>query len=201
MATFQTANETIQLKKEEIRKQMMARRKTLSPGELAMISESICHALFSNFQLAEKKISLFLPIERAFEINTYPILEKALSLDSLVAAPKCNPKTVDLKHIQVDENSQFELSNYGIPEPSKGRVVSAEHIDIVVVPLLAVDRRGYRVGYGKGYYDRFLKKCSPRTQFIGISHFDELIDEIEDVHSKDIRLHAVITPNTIHRFE
>lgn len=173
----------------------------LSPKELTEISESITTSLFSNFQLAEKKISLFLPIERTNELNTYLILDKALTIGASVAVPKTNMKSNELKHIQVDENTQYEVSNYGIPEPRKGRIISAEHIDIVVVPLLAFDKSGYRVGYGKGFYDRFMKKCSPRALFIGISHFDEALDTIEGIHPNDVRLHACITPSHIYRFE
>lgn len=189
------------MKKREIRKLFLEKRRALSPGDHVNISDAVCDRLFTNFQLAEKKISLFLPIEKTYEINTYQILDKAISIGAQVAVPKTNMKTNELKHIQIDDNTQLEISDYGIPEPKKGRIISAEHIDIVIVPLLAVDKRGYRVGYGKGFYDRFMKKCSPRAQFIGISHFDELLDEIEDVHSKDIKLHALITPHHIYRFE
>lgn len=189
------------MKKQEIRKSFLDRRKALAPGELSEISESICNSLFTTFQLSEKKISLFLPIERAFELNTYLILDKALGIGAKVAVPKTNPKSNELKHLHVDENSTFEISDYGIPEPVKGKTVASEHIDIVIVPLLAVDKRGFRVGYGKGYYDRFMKKCSPRALFIGISHFDDLLDDIEDVHSQDVKLHICITPNSIYRFD
>ena len=64
-----------------------------------------------------------------------------------------------------------------------------------------MDVNGNRIGYGKGIYDRFLKKCSPRCRLIGLSHFDELVDPIEEIHKDDIALHACITPNKIHRFE
>lgn len=189
------------MKKEEIRRTFLARRKALPPGELSSISELVCNALFSNFQLNEKKISLFLPIERANELNTYFILDKAMNIGAEVAVPKINSNSNELKHIQIDENTVFELSNFGIPEPVKGRTVSAEHIDFVIVPMLAADKNGYRVGYGKGYYDRFLKRCSSKALFIGITHFDDLVDGIEDVHSRDVKLHICITPNQIYRFD
>lgn len=196
-----TRAKPLDLKKEEIRESFLERRRALSPGELTSISEAICDGLFTNFQLEGKKISLFLPIEKKYEINTYQILDKALSIGAQVAVPKTNFKTSDLKHIQIDDQTQLEISEFGIPEPQKGKVISAEHLDVVIVPLLAADQRGYRVGYGKGFYDRFMKKCSPRAIFIGITHFDDLIPEIEDIHAKDVRLHACITPNNIYRFE
>ncbi|MBL4862356.1 MAG: hypothetical protein JKY09_04995 [Crocinitomicaceae bacterium] len=63
-----------------------------------------------------------------------------------------------------------------------------------------MDKQGNRVGYGKGFYDRFLKKCSPRCKFVGLNHFDELVDTIQDLNPYDIKLDACITPNNIYRF-
>ncbi len=187
--------------KDEIRNYYLAKRETLSPKKLEKISSDICHTAFSRFQLEKKKISLFLPIERKKEINTYKIWEKALSFDAQVAVPKINPKSGELKHIVFESVDQLEISSYGIPEPKRGRVIAAEHFDIVFVPLLAVDKKGNRVGYGKGYYDRFLKKCSPRCKFIGLSHFDDLEEQIPEVNFHDIPLDFCITPTKFYRFE
>lgn len=187
--------------KEELRKLYMEKRLALSPKNLEIISEKICHSAFSNFQLEKKKISLFLPIERKKEINTYKIWEKAISFDAEVAIPKVNFKSNELKQILFESKDQLEISSYGIPEPKKGRVIAAEHFDIVFVPLLAIDKKGNRVGYGKGFYDRFLKKCAPRCKFVGLSLFDELEDSIDGINYKDIRLDYCITPNNIYRFD
>ncbi len=186
--------------KEELRLHYMEKRRALSPKQLEDISESICHIAFSSFQLEKKKISLFLPIERKKEVNTYKIWEKAVSFDAEVAVPKVNFGTNEMKQILFESTDQLEISEYGIPEPKKGRVIAAEHFDVVFVPLLAIDKKGHRVGYGKGFYDRFLKKCSPRCKFIGINHFDEFQEEIEGITFTDIKLDACITPSSIHRF-
>lgn len=186
--------------KQEIRAHYLERRKGLSPKQLEEISESVCHLVFSKYQVEGKKISLFLPIERKKEINTYRIWEKAVAFGAQVAVPKANFKTNEMKQVLFESVDQLEISDFGIPEPKKGRVIAAEHFDLVFVPLLAVDKKGNRVGYGKGFYDRFLKKCSPRCTFIGLSHFDELQEEIEDVDFHDIKLDACITPNDIYRF-
>ena len=186
--------------KSELRKYYLDKRLSLAPRQLEEISEKICHLVFSNFQLEKKKISLFLPIERKKEINTYRIWEKALSFDAEVAVPKVNFKTHELKQILFDSENQLEISKIGIPEPKKGRIIAAEHFDIVFVPLLAIDIEGNRVGYGKGYYDRFLRKCSPRCMFIGLNHFEGLEDKIIDINNNDIKLDACVTPNKIHHF-
>jgi 5-formyltetrahydrofolate cyclo-ligase len=187
--------------KQELRSKYLELRRTLSPKQLENISESVCHRVFSNFQLEKKRISLFLPIERTKEINTYKIWEKAISFDAEVAVPKINHNTNELKHVLFESKDQLEITKFGIPEPKKGRVIAAEHFDYVFVPLLAIDSSGYRVGYGKGYYDRFLKRCSPRCKFIGLNHFDDVNESISDLHAMDIKLDACITPNQIIRFE
>lgn len=186
--------------KDELRRKYLDLRKTLSPGELQRISDAVTLNLFQNFQLEKKKVSLFLPIERTHEINTYKIWEKATSFDAQVAVPKVNRKTEDMKHLLFESEDQLELSDWGIPEPSKGRVMAAEHFDIVLVPLLTVDKRGHRVGYGKGYYDRFLAKCSPRCRFIGLSHFELSENTISGISSTDVKLHGCVTPNKVYRF-
>ena len=186
--------------KSELRKYYQDKRLGLAPKQLDDISEKICHLVFSCFQLEKKKISLFLPIERKIEINTYKIWQKALSFDAQIAVPKVNLKTNELKQIVFDSKDQLEISTIGIPEPKKGRIIAAEHFDIVFVPLLAVDVEGNRVGYGKGYYDRFLRKCSPRSVFIGLNHFDGLEDKITDINNNDIKLDACVTPNNVYHF-
>lgn len=187
--------------KEELRSKYLSLRKTLSPRDMEIISDAITLNLFKNFQFENKKVSMFLPIERTKEINTYKIWEKALSFGAQVAVPKINPKTEEMKHLLFETEDQLEISEWGIPEPSKGRIIAAEHFDIVIVPLLTIDKRGHRVGYGKGYYDRFLTKCSPRCRFIGLYHFDEIEARIVDASSLDVKLHGCVTPNNIFRFE
>lgn len=187
--------------KAELREKYHQKRRALSPKALENISESVSHNLFSNFQLENKKVSLFLPIEGKKEINTYKIWQKAMSFDAQVAVPKVNSKSNEMRQILFESEDQLEVSSWGIPEPKKGRVVAAEHFDIVIVPLLTIDKKGHRVGYGKGFHDRFLSKCSPRCKFIGLYHFDDLESVIDDINGKDVRLDACITPNKIYRFD
>lgn len=199
MEFYDISIEMIKLTKQLGRIEALENRAKISPGRLREKSEMICEKLFSHFNVEGKTISLYLPIEDKQEIDTYLILEKAISLNAKMAIPKANFENLELTHRVYEGISQLELSEYGIPEPKDGKLVRPAHFDIVIVPLLICDKRGYRVGYGKGFYDRFLKKCGPQTQFIGLSFF-EPIDEILDVNEHDIRLHACITPEEIYRF-
>lgn len=188
------------MKKQEIRELYKQKRRELSPNELENRSEMVCELLFKNFQLGEKTISLFLPIERQKEINTYLILEKGLTLDARIALPKMNAETQTLRHLLFESHAQLEVNDLGIPEPRSGKTIKLKDLEFVLIPLLAFDNRGNRVGYGKGYYDKFLRKCSPSCVLIGLSLFDETV-EIADIEAHDIRLHYCITPTQIVRFD
>ena len=189
----------IKMEKKEIRILFKEKRRELSPSELNMRSEAICQLLFSHFQLENKRVSLFLPIERHKEINTYFILEKGLSLDVHIALPKMNPETETLQHFYFESHSQLEVNSMGIPEPKNGKIAKTKDLDFVFIPLLAFDDKGNRVGYGKGYYDKFLRKCSPTCVFIGLSLFDEMVT-IDNVESHDIPLNYCITSTKVIKF-
>lgn len=188
------------MNKTTLRKLYKEKRMQLPPGELERLSEVIIENTLTTFQLAEKTISLFLPIERQREINTYLLLEKALNIGAQVAIPKTNFDSMEMRHFLFEQNDALEINEKGIPEPKKGRAIAADRMDYVFVPLLAVDKHGHRVGYGKGFYDRFLRKCSPNCQFIGLHYFD-LEEKIDDVLPTDIRLTAVVTPTGVIRFD
>lgn len=188
------------MEKQEIRELFKRKRLELSPGELDTRSEEVCNLLFTHFQLSGKTMSMFLPIERLKEINTYLILEKGISLDVKIALPKMNSETQSLRHLLFESHSQLEMNSLGIPEPKNGKAVKIKDLDIVLVPLLAFDDRGNRVGYGKGYYDKLLRKCSPTCTFVGLSLFEETA-VIDNVEQHDIRLHYCITPSKLIRFD
>lgn len=188
------------MKKQDLRTEFKKKRAALSPLDLHERSEKICQRLFSSFQLEGKIVSLFLPIEKFKEINTYIILEKGKTIGTRFALPKTNFSNHSLKHYIFESNDQLEITEWGIPEPKSGKVIDSSKIDFVLIPLLTVDHKGHRVGYGKGFYDRFLENCSPHCTFVGLHLFDELSD-IEDVGDHDVQLHYCISPEKFWRFE
>ena len=95
--------------------------------------------------------------------------------------------------------AEFANSDWGIPEPVGGIVVKPTDFDIVLLPLLTFDLNGNRVGYGKGFYDRYLVNCRPDCLKIGISLF-EPVDLIEEVESHDIPLDIAICPAKLYDF-
>ncbi len=185
--------------KQELRSVFKDKRKGISPGELNSLSEQIIERLLATFQLEKKTVSVFLPIERQKEINTYSLWEKIRSFEGKVAIPKVNAPKGDLKHYMLVNHNQLATSELGIPEPQSGKIIAALKIEVVIVPLLCFDESGHRVGYGGGFYDRFLSKCNPQCKFIGLSLFPP-VEKIDDINSDDIKLHACITPTEVFRF-
>jgi 5-formyltetrahydrofolate cyclo-ligase len=104
-----------------------------------------------------------------------------------------------MTHFLLTDNTVLRKSSYHIPEPVDGIEINENKIDVVFIPLLAYDKLGNRVGYGKGFYDRFLAKCKPETLKIGLSFF-EAENEISDVNESDIKLDYCVTPNKIYTF-
>lgn len=104
-----------------------------------------------------------------------------------------------MQAILVDEDTIYQTNQWGITEPKEGKTIELSNIDLVLVPLLVFDEAGYRVGFGKGYYDRFLAEKEEHTALIGFSYFDP-IPLISDTHEFDIPLHLGITPKRIYEF-
>jgi 5-formyltetrahydrofolate cyclo-ligase len=104
-----------------------------------------------------------------------------------------------LIHIEYNDQVEVELNSLGIPEPVGGNLVNERDIDLILIPLLAFDKTGNRVGYGKGYYDEFLSHCRPNALKVGLSYFDAA-EHISNTEQFDIPLNYCITPHRIYEF-
>ena len=112
---------------------------------------------------------------------------------------KTDFETKTMSHILLQDNTSIELNRWNIPEPKNGIPISDQQIEVVFIPLMAFDELGNRVGYGKGFYDGFLKNCSKDTLKIGLSFF-EADAEIKDIEPFDIPLDYCITPHKTYTF-
>ncbi len=101
--------------------------------------------------------------------------------------------------VLINEDTVYKTNEYNITEPVKGETINAEIIDMVFIPFLICDKQGYRVGFGKGFYDKFLPLCREDILKIGFSYF-EPVDKIEDAQSFDVPLNYCITPDSIYEF-
>lgn len=142
---------------------------------------------------------VFLTIEGQNEPQTQPLIDLLLQKNKTVILSKSNHQTGELTHFLFTDDTKLRIGKYDIPEPEIGLQVDEKEIDAVFIPLLAFDESGNRVGYGKGFYDRFLQKCRPDVVKIGWSFF-EAEKQIVDVLPTDIRLDFCVTPEQIYKF-
>ena len=194
------------LTKTQLRRAALARRQALPAAEVAARSEQLGEQLFRHFAVGEwRGLHLFLPLARRNEPDTWPITRRVWAELPAVrlAAPVVQADGVSLKNYELRPDTPLIENRWGIPEPAADPAteVPLAAFDAVLVPLLAVDRAGQRVGYGGGFYDRFLAQCRPGTQFIGLNVLDELpVGGIADVLPTDVPLTAYITPGGVWRF-
>lgn len=145
----------------------------------------------------QEYIHLFLPIEGKAEIDTTLILTLLQGRDKQVVLPKVNENS--LQHILLTDSTKLRKNQWGILEPEQGIEVPVRQLDVVFIPLLAWDKKGQRVGYGKGFYDSFLADCKPAVIKIGLSLF-EGINEIEGTRSEDVQMDYCVHPEGITAF-
>lgn len=185
--------------KAELRRIYLARQKALSPQERVEKSGQIVENFFQNFDLSRVKfLHCFLPIEKFNEIDTNPIIERVWSefshIETLV--PRVNFQTSEIENLKINGKTELAQNQWHIHEPTHNELIEAEKIDLILVPLLVFDKGGYRVGYGKGFYDRLLKNCRTDCRKIGLSYFSP-VESIGDAQDFDIPLNFCITPEGI----
>lgn len=185
--------------KKDLRKKYKALRNELSLQEIESNSLAIANNLLPLAIWDKLYFHLFLSIEEQKEIDTEFILQVLAGKDKEIVVAKTDFNSIQMTHYLLTDNTKFRKNEYNIPEPVDGIEVPVSKIDVVFVPLLAFDTNGNRVGYGKGFYDKFLSQCQPETIKIGLSFF-EAEEEIADVYQDDIRLDYCVTPNKIYDF-
>lgn len=127
---------------------------------------------------------IFLPISEKKEVNTEYLLHILQGKDKSIVVSKADFDSGEMKHFLLQENTVLKICEHGIPQPVSGIEIAPEMLEVVFVPLLGYDQNGHRIGYGKGFYDRFLAKCNPNALFIGLSFFEpepEIFFEASDV--------------------
>ncbi len=185
--------------KKEIRIKYKQMRKTLSDDERQDKSVAITNNLLSLPIWDKANFHVFLPIVNQNEVNTEIILHLLQGKNKNIIIAKSDFETCTMQHFLLTDDTLIRNNQYGIPEPQSGEQVSAGIIDVVFVPLLAYDTDGHRVGYGKGFYDRFLAGCRADVIKIGLSFFEAELS-FNDIHTADVLLNYSVTPKKIYRF-
>jgi 5-formyltetrahydrofolate cyclo-ligase len=187
------------LSKIELRKIYKKLRKALSINDIDDLSLSIANQVLKLPIWDYSFYHVFLAIEEHKEVNTDYILNILSGKDKNVLISKSDFKSGGMTHFLLTDNTVIKKNSYNIPEPVEGIEILDDKVEVVFIPLLAFDNKGNRVGYGKGFYDRFLAKCKPETVKIGLSFF-EAETEIIDVFETDVMLDYCVTPKQIYTF-
>lgn len=181
-----------------LRTEYQKRRDSLTEEQIADCSIQISN-LSLTLNIWEYSIyHLFMTNEKNKEIDTSYLLSVIQGKDKQPVIPKI----VDdnrLEHFLLNDQTPLKNNRWGIPEPLSGITINPKQIEVVFVPLLVFDQHGHRVGYGKGYYDRFLDQCSESTLKVGLTFFDP-VTKIEDIETHDISLDFALTPERIYAF-
>lgn len=190
------------MNKSLLRKSCLNRRIALSAPERSRLDDLLL-IRFQQWSLPEtvSTVLSYWPLREKAEPNTFLLTDfLQFRMPGLqLAYPVTNFQQLSMQAVLVDDETDFRLNDYGIGEPSDGMDLPSEAIDLVLVPLLAFDLRGYRLGYGKGFYDRYLEHCRKDIIKLGISYFAPE-QQLPGIDQYDIPLTACITPERIYEF-
>ena len=185
--------------KSELRRLYKQKRSELSSEAIEANSLAISNQLLQLPIWYFSFYHVFLSITEHKEINTDYILNILAGKDKNIVISKTHFESLKMSHYLLLDTTVIKKNSWNIPEPVDGIEISADKIDVVFVPLLTFDKDGHRVGYGKGFYDKFLSECRPETLKIGMSFF-EVENSIEGVIESDVALDYCVTPQNIYSF-
>lgn len=185
--------------KKELRQLYKKLRRQLSKEAIEEKSISIANLLLTLPIWDKMFYHIFLSIEEQNEVATESILTLLAAKDKNVVVAAADFESRKMTNYLLTDSTKIKKNHHNIPEPIDGIEVPINKIQVVFVPLLAFDIKGNRVGYGKGFYDAFLRECTPEVIKIGLSFF-EAESNISDVWGDDIALDFCVTPKIVYRF-
>ena len=192
----------MEMDKESLRRSYKTKRSLLSTEEITVFQQGIQQQLMVLDWQQARYVHSFLPIQKQNEPDMWAFLaymEQQHPAVQLVVS-RSVPEDYSMQHFLWRSDILLKENAWGIFEPVEGEQIGEESLDVVLVPLLVADHSGNRVGYGKGFYDRFLARCRPDCCKIGVSFFDP-VDEIEDIDPFDVALDRLVTPRGTIQFK
>jgi len=185
----------IRQKKTELRKQYKSLRDSIPKDEKCFIDKKIIRKITQLWSYREEEL-LLTYVSIGSEVDTKELIQYALNDGKKVAAPRCVENTRDMDFYLIKSLDDLELGSFGVMEPIKERCEKLEDFSkgVCIVPALAFDKRGYRLGYGKGYYDKFLGNFGGRI--IGVCYSFCMCDELP--HGRfDKQVSSIVTEKRI----
>jgi 5-formyltetrahydrofolate cyclo-ligase len=187
--------ETQDLTPAEAKEQMRENLRRLRAGVPSDLSEAACLGIWDNFRSTPqfrkaKGVGAF--ASTPGEINTFPLLEGILSAGKRLYLPRVVKGKTHFDFYPVSDLKNLEPGAFGILEPTGHKPAAWDELDTVLVPGLAFDFKGDRLGFGKGYYDRVLPLLKKSTLIIGVAYSFQIVDKVP-VSTEDVPVKALLS--------
>lgn len=190
--------EEIQLKKSELREEISKKVAALSATEISEKTKAIETRLFDFANFLESKIALMY-VNNNGEVHTGNILRRTYDYGKIVVLPAFNAENYDMTLLKVDNlDKDLQEGPRGILEPDETRckIVPIERIDIAIIPAIALDEKGGRIGSGEGYYDRLIPRLAITTRKVALALEQQIVPQIP-IESHDKHVDIIITEDRV----
>ena len=186
--------------KNSLRLRSRSFRETMDPRRKERADQAIFRRLVSLREYLRAEW-VFTYVSKPIEVDTFAFIRKALADGKRVAVPRCVPGTREMEFYEIRSERELKPGAFGVlePEPEPSRLVGEGVRGLCVVPGFSFDSEGYRLGYGKGYYDRFLPRCA-RAAVYGIAYEAQKVDAVA-AGPLDVRLDGIITEKGVYQWK
>jgi len=181
----------VALTKKLLRSKILLRLKRQKEGDRSQKIKAIGSKLLKAIEFKKAKTVMFYIALRG-EVNTDQMIKAAKQLGKIVAVPVCISDRISIKPCILDGHGVMRKGPYGVVEPAVKRPARLRDLDLIIVPGLAFDKKGNRLGRGKGYYDRFLGSLPKGTPIIGLAYDFQILPTVPTA-SHDVSVTHVIS--------
>ncbi len=178
------------LTKEQIRSKILLKLKAQKEESRERKSRIIKEKLFRQKEFKKAKHVMFYSAFKG-EVDTQEMIKETRKLGKIASVPVCKKNRISIKPCILDDNARLEKGPYGVPEPAAQRPIPLKDVDLIVVPGIAFDKKGNRLGRGKGCYDRFLKKLPRQITSIGLAFSFQILPSIP-ARTHDVKVSRVL---------
>lgn len=177
--------------KKDIRSRIISLRDNLSLEERKNYNEEIYKKVLESEYYKKAKV-IFIFVSYKTEVDTHAIIKRALEDGKRIAVPKIKTKKEGILPVEIKAFDELSPGNYGILEPVEDNIINKEEIDLILSPGVAFDKNGGRLGYGAGFYDRFISSFVKKIPVVAIGYKVQLVNEVP-MDEFDMRVSDIIT--------
>jgi 5-formyltetrahydrofolate cyclo-ligase len=187
--------------KKNLRRRVLALRDHLSATERMTLEKRLLAQILALDAVRDGQV-FFIYCNYKTEVSTKELIDQLLLMGKTVCVPLSDPSTTTLQAVVVTNPHTQLIPGYkGIPEPSPdlvpGSICGPEYLEVAIIPGSVFDRRGYRLGYGGGYYDRFLTRAAPQALRIGLAFSLQVVERIQE-QPHDVPMDVLVTEKEVH---